>query len=129
MERRSINPWQWQEPLGFQQGVETTGGRVLWCAGQVSVDADGTVVPGDMAAQIAKSLDNLEEVLAGAGLTLSNVVRVTWYVTSIEQFREAAPIHRARLSEAGCQAASTLVQVAGLAYPELLVEVTATAVA
>ena len=130
MERRSINPWTWQEPLGYEQAVETTGvERILWCAGQTAIGPDGRVVPGEMAGQIALSIDNLEAVLSQAGLMLANVVRITWYVTSIEQYREAAPIHRRRLSDAGCRAASTLIEVSSLAQPELLVEITATAVA
>jgi enamine deaminase RidA (YjgF/YER057c/UK114 family) len=130
MEKRTINPWTWQERAGFQQAVETTGAeRVLWCAGQTSLDADGEVVGDDMATQIAQSLDNLETVLAEAGMTLANVVRVTWYVTSVAEFREASSVRQQRFAEGGCQAASTLVQVAGLAFPELRVEITATAVA
>jgi enamine deaminase RidA (YjgF/YER057c/UK114 family) len=130
MEKRTINPWTWQERAGFQQAVETTGAeRVLWCAGQTSLDANGEVVGDDMAAQIAQSLDNLETVLAEAGMTLANVVRVTWYVTSVAEFSEASSVRQQRFAEADCQAASTLVQVAGLAFPELRVEITATAVA
>ena len=42
MERRTINPWTWQERFGFQQANEVTGAeRVLYCAGQTSVDGNG----------------------------------------------------------------------------------------
>ena len=53
--------------FGFNQGEVVEGAnRVLFCAGQTSVDADGTPQhPGDMAAQIALALDNLEAVLTG----------------------------------------------------------------
>jgi 2-iminobutanoate/2-iminopropanoate deaminase len=128
--RRSINPWSWQEQFGFEQGVETTEAeRILWLAGQTAIDAEGNVVSGDMAAQVTQTLDNLEAVLTEAGMTLANVVRVTWYVTSIEEFRASAPVRGERLREAGWSAASTLVQISGLAFPELKVEITATAVA
>ena len=130
MERREINPWHWSVPFGFHQAIEVTGAqRVLYCAGQTAIDRDGNVVAGDMAEQVTLSLDNLEGVLAEAGMTFANVVRVTWYVTSIEEFRASAPVRADRLRSAGMRAASTLVQVAGLAYPELRVEITATAVA
>jgi 2-iminobutanoate/2-iminopropanoate deaminase len=130
VERRSINPWTWQEQFGFQQAVETSGAeRILWCAGQTSIDADGNVIGDDMTAQTKQTLDNLEAVLEQAGMTLANVVRVTWYVTSIDQFRQAAPARAERLREGGLRAASTLVEVSRLAFPELLVEITATAVA
>jgi enamine deaminase RidA (YjgF/YER057c/UK114 family) len=129
MERRSINPWNWQQGR-FDHAVETTAAeRVLWCAGQTAVDADGNVVGEDMATQVTVALDNLEAVLTEAGMSLRDVVRVTWYVTSIERFREAAPSYRDRLVGAGFHAASTLVQVAALAFPGLQVEITATAVA
>ena len=130
MERREINPWEWNLPFGFQQAVEVTGAeRILYLAGQTAIDADGNVLDGDMAAQVALTLDNLERVLADADMTLANIVRVTWYVTSIEEFRSTAELRTQRLRPSGMRAASTLVQVAGLAYPELRVEITATAVA
>lgn len=129
IERREINPWEWSIPFGFQQAVEVAGAqRVLYCSGQTAIDRDGNVVAGDMAAQVTLSLDNLEGVLAEVGMTFANVVRVTWYVTSIDEFRASAPVRADRLRNAGMRAASTLVQVAALAYPELRVEITATAV-
>ena len=130
MERREINPWEWNKPFGFQQAVEVTGAeRVLYLSGQTAIDADGNVLDGDMGAQVALTLDNLERVLAEADMTFANIVRVTWYVTSIAVFRETGELRTARLQPSGMKAASTLVQVAGLAYPELKVELAATAVA
>lgn len=130
MKRRSVNPWTWQEQYGFEQAVEVTGGeRVLYCAGQTSTDADGKPIPGDMAAQLAKALDNLEEVLALAGMTLANLVRLNYYVTSTDEFFAAGMSLGARLSVAGCHASGTLLEVSRLAFPEYRVEIEATAVA
>jgi 2-iminobutanoate/2-iminopropanoate deaminase len=130
VQRREINPWEWNKPFGFQQAVEVTGAeRVLYLSGQTAIDADGNVLDGDMSAQVSLTLDNLERVLADAGMTFANIVRVTWYVTSIAEFRETGEVRTARLQPSGMKAASTLIQVAGLAYPELKVELTATAVA
>ncbi len=130
MERRIINPWTWQDQWGFVQANELTAvQRILLCAGQTSVDDDGNVLhAGDMAGQINRALDNLETVLGQAGLGLSDVVRLNYYVTDISAFTEAAPIVLSRLAKAGCRPASTLLGVAGLAFPELLVEIEATAV-
>jgi 2-iminobutanoate/2-iminopropanoate deaminase len=129
VERREVNPWDWSVGFGFHQGIEVTGSdRVLYCAGQTSIDRDGNVVDGDMGTQVRVSLENLEGVLAEAGMGFENVVRVTWYVTSIDEFRASAPV-RVEFLQGRMRAASTLVQVAGLAYPELRVEITATAVA
>jgi enamine deaminase RidA (YjgF/YER057c/UK114 family) len=61
VERKIINPWKWQNRLGFVQAIEVTGGhRVLYCAGQVSVDADGKPVHADdIGAQLNRAIDNL----------------------------------------------------------------------
>jgi len=131
MERRIINPWTWQDPFGFVQANEISGAqRILICSGQTSIDSEGRVGhPGNMAAQIESALDNLETVLRQAGFQLSDVVRLNWYTTDVDLFRQAAEVRSSRLVKAGCHPASTLLGVSRLAYPELLVEVEATAVA
>src|ERR1700739_1422020 len=88
MERKIINPWKWQDPLGFVQAHEVTSGqRVLYCAGQISVDADGKPVHvGDLGAQLKRSLENLEQVLAAAGFGLPDVVRLNIYTTDVDGF-------------------------------------------
>ena len=129
MERRIINPWTWQDNLGFVQANELTGAqRVLLCAGQTAMDADGRPAHvGDMAAQIGMALDNLETVLGQAGLNLSNVVRLNYYTVDVDAFFAASRVLTDRLSAAGCRPASTLLGITRLAFPELLVEIEATA--
>lgn len=130
MERRVINPWTWQDKFGFVQANEVTeASRTLYCAGQTSVDESGTPVhAGDMAAQLSKALDNLEEVLAAAGMSLADVVRLNAYTTDVDAYLEHSGVVTARLDDAGCRCASTLLGVARLAIPALLVELEATAV-
>jgi len=129
MERRIINPWTWQEQYGFQHGHEVTGGRTLYLAGQVSLDGEGQLVhAGDMAGQINQSIDNIEAVLAAAGMTLADIVRLNVYTTDVDLLLEHYGI-LSRVNEAGGRFASTLLGVARLAFPELLVELEATAVA
>lgn len=82
-----------------------------------------------MRAQITQKMDNLETVLREAGTELSEVVRLNYYTTDVDRFFEAYDAIVGRLAEAGCQLASTLLGVAGLAFPELLIEIEATAVA
>ena len=129
MERRNVNPWKWQDQFGFSQAVEFSGHqRVLVCAGQTSSDADGnTLHAGDMRGQVTQALDNLDTVLQEAGYSLSDVVRVNYYTTDIETFFGAADILGERLGRAGIQPASTLLGVTRLAFPDLLVEIEATA--
>jgi enamine deaminase RidA (YjgF/YER057c/UK114 family) len=129
MERRVVNPWTWQEQFGYVQGNELSGAeRVLVCAGLASVDSDGQPLhEGDMGAQVGQALDNLETLLGEADFTLADVVRLNYFVTDVDAFFEAGEIYGARLAQAGCQPASTLLGVSRLAYPSLLVEIEATA--
>lgn len=130
MDRRIINPWTWQEQFGFNHGHEVTGAeRTLYLAGQVSLDDDGQLVhEGDLAAQIDKCIDNIESVLTGADMTLADVVRLNIYTTDVDAFIENAAA-LGRLNAGGARYTSTLLGVARLAFPELLVELEATAVA
>ena len=68
-------------------------------------------------------------MLRDAGFTLSDVVRLNYYITDVDRFFEAYDALATRLAESGCQPASTLVGVSRLALPELLVEFEATAMA
>jgi enamine deaminase RidA (YjgF/YER057c/UK114 family) len=131
MEREIVNPWQWQDQFGFVQANALTGAeRVVLCAGQTSTDAEGKPLHvGDMRAQVAQALDNLETVLARAGLGLADVVRLNYYVTDIQAYFGAADVLAERLQAAGCRPASTLLGVAALAFPEFMVEIEATAAA
>ncbi len=130
MEKRLINPWEWQNQLGFSQGIEISHGqRVLYCAGQASMDAEGKPAhPGNMRAQVNQALDNLDVVLKAAGFTLSDVVRANYFTTDVDSFFNEYDVVLKRLAEAGCQPACTLLGVARLAFPELMVEIEATAV-
>ena len=113
MQQRTINPWKWQDQLGFAQAIEVSGAQsVLYCAGQTSMDSQGRAAnKGDMRGQITLAMNNLEEVLRNAGVSLSNVVRLNYYTTDVDKFFAAHDIVITRLKEAGCQPASTLLGV------------------
>lgn len=130
MDRTIVNPWTWQDQFGFVHANQITGGeRTLYCAGQTSVDADGNPVhEADMTAQISQAFDNLDTVLTTAGFTLADVARLNYYTTDVDAFIAAGESWGARLSQAHCRPSSTLLGVARLAFPELLVEIEATAV-
>jgi enamine deaminase RidA (YjgF/YER057c/UK114 family) len=131
VERKVINPWTWQDQFGYVQANEVSGvQRTLICSGQVSINAEGRPVhPEDMGAQLTQALDNLQAVLREAGTELSDVVRLNIYTTDLDRFFEAYGAVAERLAKAGCQPASTILGVTHLAFPELLVEIEATAVA
>lgn len=131
MERNAVNPWTWSQNFGFNQGELVEGpSKVLFCAGQTSVDADGNPQhPGDMAAQIALAADNLEAVLRDAGMSLANVVRLNMYTTDIDAYMANGGALAERTAAAGVAPAGTLLGVVRLAFPELMIELEATAVA
>jgi enamine deaminase RidA (YjgF/YER057c/UK114 family) len=131
MERTPVNPWPWSLEFGFSQGELVEGNtRTLFCSGQTSADAEGRPQhAGEMAAQIGLALDNLEAVLAGAGMTLSNVVRLNFYTTDVDAFLQSGGVLGERLGAAGITPPGTLLGVARLAFPELMIEMEATAVA
>ncbi len=131
MEIKPVNPWKWQDNFGFSQAIEFSGQtRVLTCAGQTSVDDNGAPLhEGDMAGQIGQALDNLEAVLKQAGMSLSNVVHLNAYTTDVDGFLQHYGAAAQRLATANCRPAMTLLGVARLAFPPLMIEIEATAVA
>lgn len=130
MKRKIINPWKWQDQLGFVQANEFSEHQtVLMCAGQTSMDAHGDPVHADdMRAQLTLVLDNLETVLQQTELKLSNIIRLNYYTTDVDRFFAESDGFMKRLEKAECRPASTLLGVQRLAFPELLIEIEATAV-
>ena len=131
MERRTINPWQWQEEFGYVQANEVRGAqRILYCSGQAANDETGASVhAGDMRAQIGLALDNLETLLAAAGFSIADIMRLNIYTTDVDQFFANYDAFIGRLAGAGCRHTGSLIGVARLAFPEMMVEIEATAVA
>jgi enamine deaminase RidA (YjgF/YER057c/UK114 family) len=113
--------------LGFDQAQLIQGHqRMLVCSGQDAVDADGKPQhPGDMAAQLELALDNLQAVLAAAGMSLANVVRLNVFATDVEELFK----HFARITDrfGNSRFATTVLGVAQLPAPQLVVMLEATA--
>lgn len=130
MEHKIINPWTWQDQFGFVQANKFSGFQhIIMCAGQTSMDAKGNPAhANDMHAQITLVFDNLETVLAQAGMDLSNIMRLNYYTTDVERLLGENDTITSRLQQADCRPAATLLGVQRLAFPELLVEIEATAV-
>jgi enamine deaminase RidA (YjgF/YER057c/UK114 family) len=128
MKRTPINPWPWSTNIGFDQAQLIEGHqRQLVCSGQDAVDADGNPQhPGDMAAQLALALDNLEAVLAAADMTLADIVRLNLYTTDVDELLKHFPSLTDRFGTS--RYATTLLGVAQLPAPQLLVMLEATAV-
>ena len=131
MERVAVNPVTWSLAWGFNQGEVVAGQtRTLYCSGQTAMSEDGQPQhPGDMAAQLALSLQNLEAVLGAAGMSLADVVRLNVCTTDVDLLLQHYGVLAARLAAVGVAPATTMLGVVRLAVPGQLVELEATAVA
>lgn len=129
--RAAVNPWTWSAGLGFNQGELVSGQtRTLYCSGQTAMSADGEPRhEGDMAGQLTLAADNLEAVLAEAGMSLANLVRLTVYTTDVDELLPHYGVLASRLGEAGAAPATTMLGVTRLAVPGQLIELEGTAVA
>lgn len=131
VERTAINPVTWSTELGFNQGEVVSGHtRTLYCSGQTATNADGKPEhDGDLAAQLALSLDNLEAVLGEAGMSLANLVRLNVYTTDVDLLFQHYGVLASRLGAARVAPTTTMLGVTRLAIPGQLVELEGTAVA
>lgn len=131
MERIAVNPVTWSVEMGFNQGEVVSGQtRTLYCSGQTAMDGDGKPQHGgDMAAQLALSIDNLEAVLSEAGMSLANLVRLNVYATDVDLLFQHYGVLASRLGAAGVAPTTTMLGVTRLAIPDLMVELEGTAVA
>jgi enamine deaminase RidA (YjgF/YER057c/UK114 family) len=129
MSHEILQPAGWAPARGYANGVAAEG-RLVFVAGQVGWDADQRFVGDGFAAQLRQALANVVGVLACAGAKPAHVVRMTWYVTSRDEYN-------ASLAEVGAAwrelmgrhyPAMSVVVVAGLLEPRAKVEIEATAV-
>ena len=129
MQKRVINPWTWQEQLSYVQAVEVTESTgTLYCAGQAAVHPDGTSSNADMRTQLQLAIANLETVITQAGYECSNIVRLTVYTTSSDEFIGSCfDIFRSFVAKHGMKQVVTLMQVVAL-FETLNVELEATVV-
>ena len=131
VERTAVNPWKWSAELGYNQAEIVAGHtRTLYCSGQTAMSDDGKPQhAGDMAAQLALSLDNLEAVLDEAGMSLANLVRLNVYTTDVDLLFQHYGVLASRLGAARVAPTTTMLGVTRLAIPVLMVELEGTAVA
>jgi enamine deaminase RidA (YjgF/YER057c/UK114 family) len=127
VKRSDINPWEWSKGFGFSQAVQVSEPqRVVFCSGQTATGPDGSPpVTGDMGEQLAIAMANLRTVLEGAEMDLADIVRLTLYTTDVDALFAAY----GSMSEALAPnlPAMTVIGVSRLAFPELKLEIEATA--
>lgn len=127
MEKSQINPWTWQDRLGFSQAWKVSGANsVIFVAGQGALSADGELVgDGDFDAQVEQVFENLRVVLTEAGADLSAITKITVFLTDMSKLRDFGRIKARHIP--GPQPASTAIGVNALALPGMMVEVEAIA--
>jgi enamine deaminase RidA (YjgF/YER057c/UK114 family) len=131
MERRNIQP----ETLArrvvaghvlYSHVVVVEGRRTIFLSGQLARDRHGNIVGrGDMRAQLRQVGENVKAALEAAGARLNDVVKITTYVTDIEEYFKHVDV---RMEYFFSLPASTAVEVRRLSHPDFMVEVEAIAV-
>jgi enamine deaminase RidA (YjgF/YER057c/UK114 family) len=123
---RPLNPKSVRRPFArYSHGVEVpAGARLVFCAGQLGISVDDQV-PADPAEQAKLCFEAIGAILAEAGMSLSDIVRLNAYVTDREAMAAYMPVRDSYVLDP--PPASTLVIVAGFTRPEFRVEVEAVA--
>lgn len=128
MQKRIINPWQWQDERSYVQAVEVKQPEgTLYVSGQTAIDADGKASTGDMKTQLVQTIQNLEQVISEAGYNCGDIVRLNIYTTSSAELFECFDIFQAWIAKHGIKQATTLLEVKSL-FETLKIELEATVV-
>ena len=128
-----LNPEGIPQPDAYRQVAIATGTRTVYLAGQVARTADGEPVgTGDLAAQVEQAFVNVATALAAVGASFADVAKLTAYVVDWQPEKMGALLEGAVRAAARADVDPvrpiTLIGVAALAEPDLLVEIEATAV-
>jgi len=130
-QKKFINPDGMVRPGAYTPVVTAQGGRTIYVAGQVSLDAKGELVGrGDLMAQAEQVWRNVGLALKGAGATFNDLVKINVYVVNFKpEYRDMLHQMRLRHVSKDTPPASTLVGVQALARDGFLIEIEAVAVA
>jgi enamine deaminase RidA (YjgF/YER057c/UK114 family) len=125
-----INPPKLGAPPGYSQVVEVSAGRIIFIAGQTALDSDGNLVGKNaFAAQAEQVFRNLSFALQASGCTAANLVKLTVFLTDMDNlgsYREARNRFFASVTPPAAPAV-TLVEVSKLYGPDFMIEIEAIA--
>jgi 2-iminobutanoate/2-iminopropanoate deaminase len=128
---RLSNPPALSKPNGYSHVVEVTSGKIIYIAGQVSLDREGRMIGNeDFPGQVQQVFANLDEAVRSAGGSFHDVVKLNYYCVDRVDRSQLPALRETRDQYVNTQAppASTLVFVSGLVRPEWLIEIEAIAV-
>lgn len=124
-----LQPGGWPRPKGYANGVAASG-RTVYTAGVIGWDASETLAPGGLVPQLRQLLRNTVAVLAEGGASPEHIVRMTWYVTSRDDYvakgSEIGAVYREIIGKVF--PAMAVVEVSALVEPGALVEIETIAV-
>jgi enamine deaminase RidA (YjgF/YER057c/UK114 family) len=100
MRKDIINPSSLAKPVGFAHGIMTTGGRLLFLAGQTGSDAEGRITaPGNLVVQYEQIMRNLQTVVLSAGGTMQDITKLNIFVRDRDDYlahlKSLGQVHRA----------------------------------
>jgi enamine deaminase RidA (YjgF/YER057c/UK114 family) len=124
-----LQPTQWPRPRGYSNGIIASG-RQIYVAGQIGWDAHGRFNSARLGDQVRQALENIRSVLEQANAGPQHIVRLTWYITSRDEYyAELADIGAAYRAVMGMHfPVMSVVQVVALMELQAKVEIEATAV-
>lgn len=117
------------QPVGpYSLGVKVKNGALIFLSGVSGHDKSGKIKVGDFGAQCRQAYENLKVLLEAAGATMNDIVKFTNYLVNADDYPIMAEIRKEYIKEKESYPASTLIEVKGLLYKEMLVEIEAIAV-
>ena len=113
-------------PVGYSHAVSIPPGRLVWTSGQVALGPDRSAAPDGWEEQTRLALANVGRALRAAGADWPDVVKLTFFVVDVSELATIRAV-RDEFVNTASPPTSSLVQVAGLAQPDLLIEIEAVA--